>query len=48
MFISPLYEEEVPEQTIPDGYELIGASVTIFGEKFWPNFSLWTTAQLIL
>ena len=45
---SPLFEEEVDEQTIPDGYELIGASVTIFGGKFWPNFLLWPTAQRIL
>ena len=47
-FYDPLYEEEVPKQRIPDGYELIGMSVTIEGGKFWPNFLLWPTAQPII
>jgi hypothetical protein len=44
VFLSPLFEEKVPTQTIPEGYEVIGVSVSIQDGKFWPNFLLWPTA----
>jgi len=34
IFFGPLYEEELPLQTIPEGYQLVGMSITMESVKF--------------
>jgi hypothetical protein len=42
-FYNPFFQQPLGMREIPDGFELIGVSLTMQDGKFWPNFLLWPT-----